>query len=159
MDGLYLRAIYKLNKLNMRKQQLRPYLDQRFGRYSPPAAAASASPCADSCSAARYFHEEFTDPLLVAINDYRQTGQPSAAAAAANAGAASSRCSRWLERLTRVWLGGTIKDIENYESTVATKSTGEALQYVMPFPQCVFVTFIAGTEICHRRRRPLQGRR
>ncbi len=32
IDGLYLRAIYKLNKQNMRKQQLRPYLDQRFGR-------------------------------------------------------------------------------------------------------------------------------
>jgi hypothetical protein len=34
-DGLYLRAIYKLNKQNMRKQQLRPYLDQRFGRQAP----------------------------------------------------------------------------------------------------------------------------
>ncbi len=32
IDGLYLRAIYQLNKQNMRKQQLRPYLDQRFGR-------------------------------------------------------------------------------------------------------------------------------
>jgi hypothetical protein len=32
IDGLYLRAIYKLNKQNMLKQQLRPYLDQRFGR-------------------------------------------------------------------------------------------------------------------------------
>jgi hypothetical protein len=32
VDGLYLSAIYKLNKLNMRNQLLRPYLDQRFGR-------------------------------------------------------------------------------------------------------------------------------
>jgi len=32
IDGLYLRAIYKLAQQNMRKQQLRPYLDARFGR-------------------------------------------------------------------------------------------------------------------------------
>lgn len=77
----------------------------------------------------RYFHEEFTDPLLVAINEYRQTGQPAAAAAAANAKVAVTYSNRWLDRLTRAWLGGSIRDIENFESTVATRSTGEALQY------------------------------
>ena len=76
-----------------------------------------------------YFHEEFTDPLLAAINDYRLTGQVSPAAAAANAGGASSRCSRWLDHLTRLWLGGTIKEIEMFESTVATRRVGDALQY------------------------------
>jgi hypothetical protein len=75
----------------------------------------------------RYFHEEFTDPLLVAINEYRQTGQPAAAAASSNVAVTYS--NRWLDRLTRLWLGGSIRDIENFESTVATRSTGEALQY------------------------------
>jgi hypothetical protein len=77
----------------------------------------------------RYFHEEFTDPLLIAINDYRQTGQPAAAAVAANPEAAVTHNNRWLDRLTHLWLGGSIRDIENFESTVATRSSGDALQY------------------------------
>lgn len=77
----------------------------------------------------RYFHEEFTDPLLIAINDYRQTGQPAAVAVAAHPEAAATRGNRWLDRLTRLWLGGSIRDIENFESTVATRSSGEGLQY------------------------------
>jgi hypothetical protein len=48
---------------------------------------------------------------------------------AANPEAAATRGNRWLDHLTRLWLGGSIRDIENFESTVATRSSGDALQY------------------------------
>jgi hypothetical protein len=75
---------------------------------------------------ARYFHEEFTDPLLIAINDYKHSGRP---AAAALPSVAVTYSSKWIHRMTRMWLGGSIKDMEAYESSLTSGESEEALRY------------------------------